>query len=82
MISINEAKRLIKRALLANIVCEKPNLAITPLVSGKHGIGKSAMIKSIAEDLGGTCITIEGGTLKEGDTAKLLVEENKLCVIK
>ena len=28
MISINEAKRLIKRALLANIVCDKPNLAI------------------------------------------------------
>ena len=64
MISINEAKRLIKRALLANIVSEKQNLAITPLVSGKHGIGKSAMIKSIAKDLGGVCITVEGGTLK------------------
>lgn len=71
MISINEAKRLIKRALLANIVCEKPNLAITPLVSGKHGIGKSAMIKSIADDLGGVCITIEGGTLKEGEITGL-----------
>ena len=71
MISIQEAKRLIKRALLANIVCDKPNLAITPLVSGKHGIGKSAMIKSIAEDLGGVCITIEGGTLKEGEITGL-----------
>ena len=71
MISINEAKRLIKRALLSNIVCDKPNLAITPLVSGKHGIGKSAMIKSIAEDLGGICITIEGGTLKEGEITGL-----------
>ena len=71
MISINEAKRLIKRALLANIVCDKPNLAITPLVSGKHGIGKSAMIKSIAQDLGGVCITIEGGTLKEGEITGL-----------
>ena len=71
MISINEAKRLIKRALLANIVCDKPNLAITPLVSGKHGIGKSAMIKSIAEDLGGVCITVEGGTLKEGEITGL-----------
>lgn len=67
MISVNEAKRLIKRALLANVVSTKPNLAITPLVSGKHGIGKSAMVKSIAEDLGGVCITIEGGTLKEGE---------------
>ena len=71
MISINEAKRLIKRALLANIVSAKQNLAITPLVSGKHGIGKSAMIKSIAADLGGVCITVEGGTLKEGEITGL-----------
>ena len=71
MISINEAKRLVKRALLANIVSDKPNLAITPLVSGKHGIGKSAMIKSIADDLGGVCITVEGGTLKEGEITGL-----------
>lgn len=71
MISINEAKRLVKRALLANIVSDKPNLAITPLVSGKHGIGKSAMVKSIAKDLGGVCITIEGGTLKEGEITGL-----------
>ena len=71
MISINEAKRLIKRALLANVACDKPNLAITPLVSGKHGIGKSAMIKSIAQDLGGVCITVEGGTLKEGEITGL-----------
>lgn len=71
MISITEAKRLVKRALLANIVSDKPNLAITPLVSGKHGIGKSAMIKSIADELGGVCITIEGGTLKEGEITGL-----------
>ena len=48
MISINEAKRLVKRAILANLVNKKKNLAITPLVSGKHAIGKSAMIKNIA----------------------------------
>ena len=71
MITINEAKRLVKRAVLSNIVNDKPNLAITPLVSGKHGIGKSAMIKSIAEELGGVCITIEGGTLKEGEITGL-----------
>lgn len=71
MISINEAKRLVKRALLANIVSEKKDLAVTPLVSGKHGIGKSQMIKSIAEDLGGVCITVEGGTLKEGEITGL-----------
>ena len=52
MITINEARRLIKRAILANVVSEKKDLAITPLISGKHGIGKSQMIKSIAEELG------------------------------
>ena len=71
MISINEAKRLVKRAILANVVSDKPDLAITPLVSGKHGIGKSAMIKSIAKDLDGVCITVEGGTLKEGEITGL-----------
>ena len=71
MISINEAKRLVKRALLANLTQEKRDLAITPLVSGRHGIGKSQMVKSIARELGGACITIEGGTLKEGEITGL-----------
>ena len=71
MISINEAKRLVKRAILANLTTAKKNLAITPLVSGKHGIGKSAIIKSIADDLNGICITVEGGTLKEGEITGL-----------
>ncbi len=71
MITINVAKRLIKRVLLANILTDKKNLALTPLVSGKHGIGKSAMIKSIADDLSGVCITVEGGTLKEGEITGL-----------
>lgn len=71
MITIHEAKRLIKRVLLANIVSVKKDLAITPLISGKHGIGKSQMIKSVADDLGGVCITVEGGTLKEGEITGL-----------
>ena len=71
MISINEAKRLIKRTLLSNLATNKRDLAITPLISGKHGIGKSHMIKSIAKELGGVCITIEGGTLKEGEITGL-----------
>ena len=71
MISITEAKRLTKRALLSNLVSEKTDLAVTPLISGKHGIGKSQMIKSIAKDLGGVCITVEGGTLKEGEITGL-----------
>ncbi len=71
MINVNDAKRLIKRVILANIVSDKENLALTPLISGKHGIGKSAIIKSIAKELDGVCITIEGGTLKEGEITGL-----------
>ena len=71
MISVNSAKRLIKRALLANVATSKKDVAITPLISGKHGIGKSAIVKSIADDLGGTVITIEGGALKEGEITGL-----------
>ena len=71
MISVNNAARLIKRAILANIATDKENVAITPLISGKHGIGKSAIVKTVAKDLGGTCITIEGGTLKEGEVTGL-----------
>ena len=63
MIGIIDAKRIIKRAILSNLTTTKKDLAITPLVSGKHGIGKSQMIKSIANDLNGICITVEGGTL-------------------
>lgn len=79
MISINSAKRLVKRALLSNITSKRNDLAITPLISGKHGIGKSQIVKSIAQDLGGVCITIEGGTLKEGEITGLpyqYVDEN------
>ncbi|MEE1454711.1 MAG: AAA family ATPase [Ellagibacter isourolithinifaciens] len=68
---MNNAARLVKRAILANIATDKENVAITPLISGKHGIGKSAIVKSVAKDLGGTCITIEGGTLKEGEITGL-----------
>lgn len=71
MISVNNAARLVKRAILANIATDKENVAITPLISGKHGIGKSAILKTVAKDLGGTCITIEGGTLKEGEITGL-----------
>ena len=84
MISINEAKRFIKRSLLANLTTKKRDLAITPLVSGKHGIGKSQMVKSIAHDLGGVCITIEGGTLKEGEITGLpyqYKDENGLYIL-
>ena len=60
-----------KRALLANVATQKKGMSITPLLSGRHGIGKTAILKDIARDLGGTVITIEGGTLKEGEITGL-----------
>lgn len=67
MPTITEGKRLAKRIMLTNLLTNDYNLALTPLLSGKHGIGKSQVAKSIAKDLDGVCITIEGGTLKEGE---------------
>lgn len=67
MPSIVTVKRLVKRVILANLATTKKDLYLTPLISGKHGIGKSQIIKSIAEEIGGICYTIEGGTLKEGE---------------
>ena len=71
MISVNEAKRLAKRAMLANLTQDDGNLSITPLLVGRHGIGKSQIVRSLAEELGGVCLTVEGGTLKEGEITGL-----------
>lgn len=67
MPTITEGTRLAKRIMLTNLLTNDYNLALTPLLSGKHGIGKSQVAKSIAKDINGICITIEGGTLKEGE---------------
>ena len=67
MANITECKRLSKRIMLTNLLTNDYSIALTPLLSGKHGIGKSQVAKQIAKDLDGICITIEGGTLKEGE---------------
>jgi len=67
MATINDATRMCKRIMLSNMLTNDYNIAVTPLLSGKHGIGKSQVAKKIARDIGGVCITIEGGTLKEGE---------------
>ena len=70
-VKIKDAKRLVKRIILTNVHNEKRGMAITPLISGRHGIGKSQMMKQIADEFGGTCEVIEGGTLKEGEITGL-----------
>lgn len=70
MSTILEAKRLLKRACLLNLKMND-GLAITPLLIGQHGIGKSAICKQVAADLGGVCLVVEGGSLKEGEITGL-----------
>lgn len=67
MATIKEATRMCKRIMLTNLLTNDYSIAVTPLLSGKHGIGKSQVAKSIARDIGGVALTIEGGTLKEGE---------------
>ncbi len=67
MASIKDAIRMCKRIMLTNLLTNDYSIAVTPLLSGKHGIGKSQVAKIIAKELGGTVMIVEGGTLKEGE---------------
>ncbi len=67
MAFIKDAIRMSKRIMLTNLLTNDYSIAVTPLLSGKHGIGKSQVAKTIAKELGGTAMVIEGGTLKEGE---------------
>lgn len=67
MASIKEAIRMCKRIMLTNLLTNDYSIAVTPLLSGKHGIGKSQVAKTIAREIGGTVMIVEGGTLKEGE---------------
>ena len=70
MPTIEITKRLLKRLTLLNLVTPK-GLAITPLLSGPHGIGKSQIVVKTAKDLGGIALIVEGGSLKEGEITGL-----------
>lgn len=70
MANIFDTERLVKRIVTANIAAKK-GLAITPLLSGPHGIGKSMILNEVAKDIGGYCIVVEGGSLNEGEITGL-----------
>jgi len=70
MATIEMTKRLLKRLSLLNLVTPE-GLAITPLLSGPHGIGKSQIVIKTAKELGGTALIVEGGSLKEGEITGL-----------
>ena len=67
MASIKDAIRMCKRIMLTNMLTNDYSISVTPLLSGKHGIGKSQVAKIIAKELDGTVMIVEGGTLKEGE---------------
>jgi MoxR-like ATPase/soluble cytochrome b562 len=70
MPSINTSKRLMKRIALINLAT--PNgLALTTMLSGPHGIGKSQIVHAAAKELGGYALVVEGGSLKEGEITGL-----------
>lgn len=69
-IDIQDAKRIVKRILLSNLIADK-SIYLTLLLSGPHGIGKSTVIHEIAKELHGVAITVDGGQLKEGEITGL-----------
>ena len=70
MATIKNSARITKRIVLANFMAEE-GLAITPMLNGPHGIGKSMIVRSLGKDLNGYVFTVEGGSLKEGEITGL-----------
>lgn len=60
-------KTLLKRVIATNIVNSgKSDISITPLVSGRHGIGKSASLVQAVKELNGYPFVVNCQTLGEG----------------
>ena len=70
MAKFKNIKRLVKRIIYTNLISEN-QLYLTPLLSGQHGIGKSMIIKQLADEIKGTMMVIDGGQLKEGEITGL-----------
>jgi len=70
MASIKDSSRLLKRVFATNLVTP-PGVAITMLLSGPHGIGKTQIVHAAARALGGRALVVEGGSLKEGEITGL-----------
>lgn len=59
-----------KYALLAGLSMPGEN-QVSVKIDGIHGEGKTACAHAIAKDLGGECLVVEGGSLKEGELTGL-----------
>lgn len=71
MPSIKKCATLTKEVIISNILSNNPDLNMTVMAVGAHGIGKSQIMKQVAHDLNGYCYTVEGGSLKEGEITGL-----------
>lgn len=68
MANNNTIKRLIKEATVMNILNTHGDEGyITLLVEGSHGQGKSSSVRAAAQEMGGICVTVEGGVLQQGE---------------
>lgn len=68
MANNNGIKRLIKEVSIMNILNRYSKEGfMTLLIEGLHGEGKSSSIRAASEELGGICITVEGGVLQQGE---------------
>jgi len=71
MPKVKETARLIKRVMLTNLSNDDSEDFITPMLVGKHGIGKSAILRSVAKEIGGYCDTIECSEIGEKEISGL-----------
>ena len=64
--TLNKTISLTKRGLLAGLAMPGEN-AVSIKIDGPHGEGKTATAHAVAKALGGYCLVVEGGSLKEGE---------------
>lgn len=77
MALIQKTGTLLKRTALINLAAPQSN-QITTLISGSHGIGKTASVSQTAKELNGYVLLQDGSTTKEGELPGLpLASENK-----
>lgn len=68
--TINETQRLVKRLILNNLGA-KDSEYLTPMLSGSHGLGKTAIVKQAAKELGAVSEVLEASMLSEGEICGL-----------
>lgn len=70
--NFTKATRLLKRVILSNLFLPSATQA-TAVLSGSHGQGKTAICNKISTVLGGSTLTVEGGSTKEGEVTGIPV---------